>query len=169
MTIIADLLCSASFIRMRFVFLCAFSIAHPAEKSTTIAQKAKPYIVRFAQKYEMQDCNPAFHPAKSVCSQVTKFLQNGRISAPDGRNFAVLPHSHCKRLKYCRRASCIFTSFRCKNAPPGRKIRAGRRGCRIKFVKTGRNYDVIRQYRIHRHRRLQSSGADRRVRIRPGR
>ena len=60
------------------------------------------------------------------CSLMTKFLQNGCISAPDGRNFAVLPHSHCKRLKYCRRASCIFTSFRCKNAPPGRKIRAGR-------------------------------------------
>lgn len=114
-------------------FLCVFSIAHPAKKSTTIAQKAKLYIVSFAQNHEMQEWNPAFHPAKSVCSLMTKFLQNGCISAPGGRNFAVLPHSHCKRLKYCRRASCIFASFRRKNAPPGRKIHAGRGGLQDKI------------------------------------
>ena len=40
---------------MRFVLLCVFSIAHPAEKSTTIAQKAKAHIVIFAQNHEMQE------------------------------------------------------------------------------------------------------------------
>ena len=41
-------------------------------------EKAKAYIMRFAQKHEMQDCNPAFHPAKMNCRATAEILQNCR-------------------------------------------------------------------------------------------
>ena len=151
------------------VFLCAFSIAHSAEKSTTVAQKEKHDIVQNRQKYEMQDCNPAFHPAKMNCRMTAEILQNCGKAAQNSGYFAEAALLRCKRLQQHQRTSCIFAPSGCKNAPPGCKTCAGRQGIPKKFVKTGRNCDVIRQCRIHRRRRLQNNGAGRTVKIRPGR